>query len=140
MCAFRTPWEGGSLQPGTSREWGWEGMCSHAHSCTHVHSPNIHRWRAGLFFVHGEKPTSINVGGWGVWRPRVLRLGCILWAGALSVDAKLGDSLKRRASRPAAFPGVSLLAPLPTCLQLWLRSPSSSPSCHSCQLLSFKAP
>ena len=92
-------------------------------------------------FVHGEKPTTINAGCWGVWSPRVLGRACILWVGSpLSVEAKLDDSMKRRASLPAAFPGASLLAPRPTCLQLWLRSPSSSPSCHSCQLLSFKAP
>ena len=67
-------------------------------------------------------------------------LGAFSGQGALSVEAKLDDSMKRKASLPAAFPGASLLAPWPTCLQLWLRSPSSSPSCYSCQLLSFKAP
>ena len=45
-------------------------------------------------------------------------LGAFSGQGALSVEAKLDDSMKRKASLPAAFPGASLLAPWPTCLQL----------------------
>ena len=64
MCAFRTPWEGGSLQSGTSREWSWKGMCAYAHTCTYIHKPNIHRWRAGLFLSMGRNlPPLMQVVG-----------------------------------------------------------------------------
>ena len=111
-------------------------VCAGLRVCTHIHSPNIHRWRVGLSYVQGRIQVDGVSGAQEYWD-----LGAFSGQGGLLAWRQIWMTLWKEGPsclQPSRESPRSLLCPSASIFDGG--HPVPPPSRLSCQLLPFEAP